>query len=239
MSNTEAGRPDSGWRTEITRMQWLVLLGTTMGWALDGFAGSLYALVLGPAMTELLPHSGIVANASGIGLYGGLTVALFLAGWAAGGILFGVLAWASMLWPGLSVTDEHLELRTMVEHQSLPLAAIESIAVGQVLVVRAGEKRYVSTAIGKPWRKAVVSGRRDKAESPAVDTDTAPGEVPYADWVENEIRERMDHAREVTGVRLLSDEQLALAGGVRRRPAWLPIVLLGGSVLAFAVSVLL
>ncbi len=45
-----------GWRTEITRMQWLVLLGTTMGWALDGFAGSLYALVLGPAMTELLPE---------------------------------------------------------------------------------------------------------------------------------------------------------------------------------------
>ncbi|MFG3020724.1 MFS transporter [Streptomyces sp. NPDC048254] len=92
MSNTEAALPDSGRRTEITRMQWLVLLGTTMGWALDGFAGSLYALVLGPAMIELLPHSGIVANASGIGLYGGLTVALFLAGWAVGGILFGVLA---------------------------------------------------------------------------------------------------------------------------------------------------
>ena len=43
-----------GWRTEITRVQWLVLLGTTLGWALDGFAGSLYALVLGPAMTDLL-----------------------------------------------------------------------------------------------------------------------------------------------------------------------------------------
>ncbi|MER7791329.1 MFS transporter [Streptomyces sp. NPDC097640] len=86
------GSPDRGRRTEITRMQWLVLLGTTLGWALDGFSGSLYALVLGPAMTELLPNSGIQADASGIGLYGGLTVALFLTGWAVGGILFGVLA---------------------------------------------------------------------------------------------------------------------------------------------------
>ncbi|MBY6538137.1 MFS transporter [Rhodococcus sp. BP-349] len=63
-----------------------------MGWALDGFAGSLYALVLGPAMTELLPNSGLTVDADHIGLYGGLTVALFLAGWATGGILFGVLA---------------------------------------------------------------------------------------------------------------------------------------------------
>ena len=69
-----------------------MLLGTTLGWALDGFAGSLYALVLGPAMTELLPNSGIAVNGASIGLYGGLTVALFLFGWATGGILFGILA---------------------------------------------------------------------------------------------------------------------------------------------------
>ncbi len=91
MSTTTTPAPP-GWRTEITRVQWLVLLGTTMGWALDGFAGSLYALVLGPAMTELLPNSGITPTPAAIGLYGGLTVALFLAGWATGGILFGVLA---------------------------------------------------------------------------------------------------------------------------------------------------
>ncbi|WP_435120715.1 MFS transporter [Amycolatopsis thermoflava] len=82
----------SPWRTEITRTQWLVLLGTTMGWALDGFAGSLYSLILGPAMTELLPHSGIAPATGSIGLYGGITVALFLFGWGTGGILFGILA---------------------------------------------------------------------------------------------------------------------------------------------------
>lgn len=81
-----------GWRTEITRIQWLVLAGTTLGWGLDGFAGSLYVLVLGPAMGELLPNSGVQVAASSIGFYGGLTVALFLIGWATGGILFGILA---------------------------------------------------------------------------------------------------------------------------------------------------
>ncbi|GAA4711686.1 MFS transporter [Pseudonocardia yuanmonensis] len=94
MSTTSAPNPPGppGWRTVITRTQWLVLAGTTMGWALDGFAGSLYSLILGPAMTELLPHSGIAVNGGSIGLYGGLTVALFLFGWGTGGILFGILA---------------------------------------------------------------------------------------------------------------------------------------------------
>ncbi|MGH7290020.1 MAG: MFS transporter, partial [Myxococcota bacterium] len=64
----------------------------TLGWGLDGFAGSLYVLVLGPAMAELLPNSGIQASPASIGYYGGMTVALFLIGWATGGILFGVLA---------------------------------------------------------------------------------------------------------------------------------------------------
>lgn len=87
-----AGSGTKHWRTEISRMQWLVLIGTTLGWGLDGFAGSLYVLVLGPAMADLLPHSGITVDSPAIGFYGGLTVALFLVGWAVGGILFGILA---------------------------------------------------------------------------------------------------------------------------------------------------
>src|SRR5687767_9069019 len=57
----------------------------------------------------------------------------------AGAVLLGVLAWASMLWPRVSVTSEDLVLRTMVEYQRLPLAAIEDLAVRQVLVVRVGD----------------------------------------------------------------------------------------------------
>ncbi|WP_231748761.1 MFS transporter [Mycobacterium sp. M26] len=92
IDTSRQARTRMGWRHEISRTQWLVLAGTTLGWGLDGFAGSLYVLVLGPAMTELLPNSGITADRGAIGLYGGLTMALFLAGWATGGILFGILA---------------------------------------------------------------------------------------------------------------------------------------------------
>ena len=41
----------------------------------------IYALVLGPALTELLPHSGIEATPATIGYVGSLMFALFLVGW--------------------------------------------------------------------------------------------------------------------------------------------------------------
>src|SRR5215831_17985470 len=51
------------------------------GWALDGMDSFIYALVLDPALRELLPRSGIPANAANIGFYGGLLFAVFLVGW--------------------------------------------------------------------------------------------------------------------------------------------------------------
>ena len=51
------------------------------GWALDGMDSFLYALVLVPALRELLPRSGIAANQANIGFYGGVLFALFLVGW--------------------------------------------------------------------------------------------------------------------------------------------------------------
>ncbi|MGA3294695.1 MAG: MFS transporter [Candidatus Acidiferrales bacterium] len=51
------------------------------GWALDGMDSFIYALVLVPALRELLPRSGIPATAGNVGFYGGLLFALFLVGW--------------------------------------------------------------------------------------------------------------------------------------------------------------
>jgi len=51
------------------------------GWALDGMDSFIYALVLVPALRELLPKSGIPATAGNVGFYGGLLFALFLIGW--------------------------------------------------------------------------------------------------------------------------------------------------------------
>ena len=51
------------------------------GWCLDGMDAFIYSLVLVPALTELLPKSGIQATPGNIGFYGSILFALFLAGW--------------------------------------------------------------------------------------------------------------------------------------------------------------
>src|SRR5512135_346734 len=51
------------------------------GWVLDGMDSFIYALVLVPALRELLPRSGIPATPANIGYYGGVLFALFLVGW--------------------------------------------------------------------------------------------------------------------------------------------------------------
>jgi len=61
------------------------------GWALDGMDSFIYALVLVPALRELLPRSGIAANTQNLGFYGGLLFALFLIGWGLA-LLWGPLA---------------------------------------------------------------------------------------------------------------------------------------------------
>jgi MFS family permease len=51
------------------------------GWTLDGMDAFIYALVLVPALTELLPRSGLAATPGNIGYYGSILQALFLLGW--------------------------------------------------------------------------------------------------------------------------------------------------------------
>ena len=51
------------------------------GWTLDGMDAFIYALVLVPALTELLPRSGVEATGGNIGYYGSVLQALFLPGW--------------------------------------------------------------------------------------------------------------------------------------------------------------
>ena len=51
------------------------------GWALDGMDSFIYALVLTPALTELLPKSGIPPTPGNVGFYGSVLFALFLIGW--------------------------------------------------------------------------------------------------------------------------------------------------------------
>jgi len=51
------------------------------GWAMDGMDSFIYALVLVPAMRDLLPKSGLEASQANVGAYGALLFALFMIGW--------------------------------------------------------------------------------------------------------------------------------------------------------------
>src|SRR5258708_29218396 len=65
----------------LTRNQIRGFWASWGGWTLDGMDSVVYALVLVPALRELLPHSGIVANKGNIGYYGSLSFGLFLIVW--------------------------------------------------------------------------------------------------------------------------------------------------------------
>jgi MFS family permease len=70
------------------------------GWALDGMDSFIYSLVLVPALTELLPRSGIPATAGNVGFYGSVLFALFLIGWG-----------VSMIWG--PIADRFGRVRTL------------------------------------------------------------------------------------------------------------------------------
>jgi MFS family permease len=68
-------------RTKLNRQQIVGFWAAWFGWTLDGMDSVIYALVLAPALTELLPRSGIAATPANIGFYGSVMFALFLIGW--------------------------------------------------------------------------------------------------------------------------------------------------------------
>jgi MFS family permease len=68
-------------RTPLTSNQIKGFWAAWGGWALDGMDSFIYALVLTPALAELLPRSGIAATPGNIGFYGSVLFALFLVGW--------------------------------------------------------------------------------------------------------------------------------------------------------------
>src|SRR5258705_4892209 len=65
-------------RTRLNRNQIVGFWGAWAGWTLDGMDSFIYALVLAPALTELLPKSGYTATSGNVGLAGSILFALFL-----------------------------------------------------------------------------------------------------------------------------------------------------------------
>ena len=87
--------------TPLTRNQWRGFFAAWAGWALDGMDSYIFALVMVPALKELLPRSGLPGGVAGVGFYGGLLFAFFLVGWG-----------CAFLWG--PVADKYGRVRTLM-----------------------------------------------------------------------------------------------------------------------------
>jgi MFS family permease len=81
MSGTAVPRLGAVTKTKLNRSQITGFWAAWSGWTLDGMDSVIYALVLSPALNELLPKSGIKATPANVGYAGSVLFALFLVGW--------------------------------------------------------------------------------------------------------------------------------------------------------------
>ena len=80
------------WYRELNSYHWFVLAMAALGWMFDCLDQQLFNLARPPAMAELLaPSPGAAADPATVKLYSGIVTAVFLIGWATGGLTFGVL----------------------------------------------------------------------------------------------------------------------------------------------------
>jgi MFS family permease len=85
-------QPSKRWHHELTRYHWFVLAVAAMGWLFDTMDQQLFNLARKPAMQELLRESPEVEVENKIvDKYSGYATAIFLMGWASGGLGFGIL----------------------------------------------------------------------------------------------------------------------------------------------------
>ncbi len=154
----------------------------------------------------------------------------------------GVLTWAAVLRPGVQIADDKLVLRNMFVTQAVPLGAIEEVAVRRVLVIRAGDRRYVSPVISRSLRQTLRPKRRDLAGGGLVDEGpdlVALAARSYPDFVEGRIRVAAADHRDRLGIKGLSDQQDALARDVRHDLAWPELGALAVAVLITLVGIVI
>src|SRR5262249_24836387 len=75
------------WWREMTRYHWWVLLVATLGWLFDSMDQRLFVLARTPPLHDLLPE----ASDSKVAEDAAYATAIFIFGWATGGLVFGIL----------------------------------------------------------------------------------------------------------------------------------------------------
>ena len=76
--------PQAGaWYKDLNRYHWFVFIVASLGWLFDTMDQQLFSIARTPAMRALAPDA--------VATYSGYATSIFLVGWGAGGLLFGVL----------------------------------------------------------------------------------------------------------------------------------------------------
>jgi len=93
---TSSAEPPSGvpWYKLLTRYHWFVLIVAALGWLFDCLDQQLFILARPAAMKELIPD-GAFSDPKALDLArrqgGDIATSIFIAGWATGGLIFGML----------------------------------------------------------------------------------------------------------------------------------------------------
>ena len=123
---------------------------------------------------------------------------------------FGVLVWSAMVRPQVRLGGERLFLRDMLSTVSFLVAAVEAVEVRQVLVLRAGGRRFISAAVSKSLYQVLKDNR-----------GVARDDKLFPNFVENRIRSRAEDERAKAG---LARGEVPL--DLQRSVAWVEIVLM-------------
>ena len=80
------------WYRSLNRYHWFVLIVSALGWLFDCLDQQLFILARPAAMSDLLSHiKDAKLLASETQKYGDIATSVFIAGWATGGLIFGML----------------------------------------------------------------------------------------------------------------------------------------------------
>jgi hypothetical protein len=165
----------------------------------------------------------------------------------------GLLVWLAMLRPGVAASATDLQMRTLFETVSIPLASVQNVVVRRFLLVRSGGRKYICPAISRPLRRTVRSEMRwaggrqllqpgvteEQLTGGGIQTDVKEQGLSYPDFVEQRIAQLAADDRARRGIEERSEEEYELGSQVERRVARLEIGALALLAVAFVVSLVI
>ena len=140
-----------------------------------------------------------------------------------GSAFVGLVVWVVLLRPMVAIAGDRLELRGMLSQVRLPLAAVEDVSIAQYVAVRSAGRTWTCPGVGRSKRQI---SRMGVSAAEALG-GRARGQVKdsgaVANFVTDRIQQLAEDARARAGIAMLSEEQFALAEGVRRTWSW-PVI---------------